>query len=71
MRILPRRVQDRGGGKKAEGDKAGKGGTKDAPVCLNFNKGKCETPCRHGRVHKCSVCGASGHGAFNCRKAGR
>ena len=36
-------------------------------VCRNWNKGTCSTPCRHGRLHKCSLCGAN-HPATQCRK---
>ncbi len=36
-------------------------------VCNLFNKGSCTaTPCRNGRVHKCSQCGRSDHGASTC-----
>ena len=36
-----------------------------ADVCMNYNRGKCASPCRHGRLHKCSVCGGA-HPATAC-----
>ena len=41
-------------------------------VCANFNQGRCQTPCAHGRKHVCSVCGSPKHGAHEnvCRQGG-
>lgn len=37
-------------------------------VCQLFNRGACTTPCRNGRIHKCSTpgCGRADHGAHAC-----
>lgn len=35
-------------------------------VCRMFNDGKCTSPCKHGRTHKCSKCGSTAHGAHAC-----
>ena len=51
----------KGGGKSSakggKGKGASSGGHADNPVCLNFNAGKCDTPCKYGRRHECSKCG--------------
>lgn len=47
-------------GKKVSGDSS-------KEVCRLFNTGACPTnPCRNGRIHKCSTCGKSDHGAHAC-----
>ena len=38
-------------------------------MCINFNKGACETPCCHGRLHKCSKCGGP-HPVTQCTLRG-
>ncbi|EPT02899.1 hypothetical protein FOMPIDRAFT_1029190 [Fomitopsis schrenkii] len=42
-------------------------GPRDASgeVCQNFNRGKCDSPCRNRRAHKCSTCGGD-HSAAAC-----
>ncbi|KAI9001308.1 hypothetical protein BD414DRAFT_405376, partial [Trametes punicea] len=38
-------------------------------VCRLFNRGACESPCRHKRIHKCSGCGSTEHGRAACPTA--
>ncbi|KAL4255154.1 hypothetical protein AB1N83_013084 [Pleurotus pulmonarius] len=35
-------------------------------VCNNFNDSRCSSPCRNGRIHKCSTCGSEAHGRAAC-----
>ena len=44
-----------------------KKGAEQDPYCWRFNKNNCKRQnCRYD--HRCSYCGAEGHGAYNCRK---
>ena len=40
-------------------------------ICHMFNLGKCGTPCRHARIHTCTVCGRTGHPATECYQASK
>ena len=54
---------------KSNGGQNRKGGTKKNidPYCWRFNKNNCcRVNCRF--EHKCSYCGATGHGVISCRK---
>lgn len=39
-------------------------------LCLNFQWGKCATPCDKGRRHVCRQCGATTHGGDACKARG-
>jgi len=45
-------------------------GTKDVSkqFCHAFTYGKCPSPCKSGRLHKCRKCSSPDHGASNCPK---
>ncbi|KAF7424539.1 hypothetical protein PC9H_009846 [Pleurotus ostreatus] len=39
-------------------------------TCNRFNDGRCSTtPCKSGRIHKCSACGSTAHGKSACTQA--
>ncbi|KAE8226856.1 hypothetical protein CF319_g619 [Tilletia indica] len=40
----------------------------NASLCMRYNKGDCVKPANDCWIHECSLCGASGHGAFQCQK---
>ncbi|KDQ22080.1 hypothetical protein PLEOSDRAFT_1109201 [Pleurotus ostreatus PC15] len=35
-------------------------------VCNNFNENRCTSPCRNGRIHKCSTCSSESHSRSAC-----
>jgi len=37
--------------------------------CYAFSYGKCSSPCKAGRIHKCRKCSSSDHGANSCPKS--
>jgi len=38
-------------------------------VCYAFSYGKCSSPCKAGRIHKCHKCSSSDHGTSSCPKS--
>ncbi|KAJ8692237.1 hypothetical protein PTI98_009568 [Pleurotus ostreatus] len=46
--------------------KSRSGTSRQEEVCKNFNNGKCASPCRHNRLHKCSSCNLDAHGRSTC-----
>src|SRR5467141_936153 len=36
--------------------------------CHAFTTGKCTSPCKSGRIHKCRKCGSTDHSASSCSK---
>jgi len=37
--------------------------------CHAFTAGKCPSPCKSGRIHKCCKCGSADHSASSCSKS--
>ena len=52
------RPPGKGKGSKSKGNKT--------DICLNFNFGRCTSPCPAGRPHTCSHCGRNGHPILSC-----
>ena len=60
-------VFSRGSNSNGQRQSNGKRSEKIDPYCWRFNKNNCKrVNCRY--EHKCSYCGAAGHGSYNCRK---
>lgn len=55
----------------AQSKRNGESNARTTEVCRMFNLGSCTSPCRNGRIHKCTNCNKADHGASTCSQAAR
>lgn len=55
----------------AQPKRTGEPNARTAEVCRIFNLGTCASPCRNGRIHKCTTCNKADHGSSACTQATR